>query len=761
MTGKRKAATPASPTPRKASAKGKGAKGGTGGNRFRRVLKWAGISGLVLAVMAALGFTVLYQAIDIPDPNEDFQTETSFVYYADDKTEVGRFTTQNRSSIPYSEMPDSIKDAVVAAEDRSFWTNKGIDPRGILRAAFSNASGQAQQGASTITQQYVKILYLTQERSYKRKAKEAIVSLKLQRQTSKEEILAGYLNTIYFGRGAYGIQAAAQAFFAKDAGELNLRQSAALAAVINNPSRFDPANGKDSREALKGRFTYTLDGMAEMGEVPAEKADKAARKLPKFPKIEAESSYAGMKGHALTMIEKELKRLGFSDNEINGGGLKVYTTLSKKAMDATQAAVDEVQPKGLKGLHTATASVQPGTGALRGFYAGQDYLDSQINWAVSGGQPGSSFKPFALAAGLEAGYALKDRFQGNSPYEFPNGDTVKNLGPGEGNDYGDQIDMIKATVSSVNTAYVDLTASIPDGPEKVVEMANKLGIPKAKAKDKSLDNLRDSPGLQPTSGVALGSATVSPINMANAYATIANGGEAAEVYLIDRVVDRSGEERYRHKVSTERVLDKDIAADVSYALQQVVDAEGGSGAKAQALGRPAAGKTGTATNADDQVSSAWFVGYTPQMATAVMYSRGKGNESLEGFLEPFFGGTYPALTWVATMQRLLEGVPVEEFPEPAFVDGDAPEEDHEPYTPPPPPPTTSQPSPTKAPSSKKPSPTPTPTPTPTPSPTKTKGPDCEKNPENPQCVLTPDPEPSESQTTDGQAAGRETESAGG
>ena len=181
--------------------------------RLLKVAKWGGIAFLVLSLIAVGGFIVLYRSIDIPDPNEDFQTEASHIYYADGKTELGKFATQNRDSVGLDEMPQNLKDAVVAAENQTFWTDKGIDPKGILRAAFSNASGNSTQGASTITQQYVKILYLTQEQSYKRKVKEAILSLKIQRQQSKEEILEGYLNTIYFGRGAYGVEAAAQAYF--------------------------------------------------------------------------------------------------------------------------------------------------------------------------------------------------------------------------------------------------------------------------------------------------------------------------------------------------------------------------------------------------------------------------------------------------------------------------------------------------------------------------------------------------------------------
>jgi membrane peptidoglycan carboxypeptidase len=702
--------------------------------RLKRFLKWGGISGLVLVLLGATAFAILYKAIDIPNPNSDFQTETTFVYYNDGKTELGRFATQNRNSIPFEEMPENLRNAVIAAEDRSFETNRGIDPKGILRAAFSNAKGNDQQGASTITQQYVKILYLTQERSYKRKIKEAIVSLKVHNQQSKDQILEGYLNTIYFGRGAYGVDAAAHAYFNKPAKDLNLRECAVLASVINNPTQFDPANGSANKAALLGRFQYVLKGMASMGNIDDAVAERAAARLPKLPKTKSESTYAGQRGHMLELVKKELMRTGeFTEAEINSGGLRITTTFSKKAMKAAEDGVKEVQPKGLKGLHTAVASVEPGTGALRGFYAGQDYLKSQINWAVSGGQPGSSFKPFALAAGIDAGFSLKDTFDGNSPLELPDGTQVENQGEGFGSDQGAKINLIRATEKSVNTAYVDLTLALPDGPKDVVSMAQKLGIPKNKGFN-SMDRLRNSPGLEANTTVALGSASVSPINMANAYATIANGGERAGVYMIERVVDRTGEVRYRHKVHTKPVLDEDIAADVSYALQKVVETPDASGTNAQALGRPAAGKTGTATAGDDShVSSSWFVGYTPQMSTAVMYVRGKGQETLEDYLVPFYGGQYPTMTWTAVMSRILEGEPIEDFPPPANVDGDAPEDGHAPYTPKPKPTKTKT---TAPPTTKGP---PTTAPPTTEQPTSTPGPDCIIFPNHPKCTETPSP----------------------
>ncbi len=432
MNGKRKADQPASKGSSATRAKGGKKTPRTRGQKVRRVLKWLGLLALVGIVLGAVGLFFLYRAVDIPNPNEEFEAETTFVYYSGEESddELGQFATQNRDSIPLGEMPQTIKDAVVAAENRSFWTDSGLDPKGILRAAFSNASGNSTQGASTITQQYVKILYLTQERSYTRKAKEAILSLKIQRQLSKSEILEGYLNTIYFGRGAYGVQAAAQAYFDKPAKNLNLRQSAVLASVLNNPSNFDPANGEDARAGLLERYRYTLAGMGELGSVDAAAAEKAAEKLPTFPKIPAQSTYGGQKGHVLTMVRKELVRLGFNERDIDGGGLRVTTTFTRQAMDAAREGVLEAKPEGFgdKELHVAAASVEPGTGAVRGIYGGQDYLDSQINWAVSGGQAGSTMKAYALVAAIESGFSLKDRFAGNSPYELPDGSEVENQG---------------------------------------------------------------------------------------------------------------------------------------------------------------------------------------------------------------------------------------------------------------------------------------------------------------------------------------------
>lgn len=732
-SGKRRSA--AQTTRRKAPKRPRTAK-----QKLKRVGLFGLLAALIFGLLGLGAFAVAYNTIEIPDPNKAFQTQTSYIYYADGKTELGTFHEQNRQSIPYDEMPQDMKDAVVAAENRTFWTDNGIDPKGILRAAFSNARGGTTQGASTITQQYVKILYLSQEQTYTRKAKEAILSLKLQRTETKQEILEGYLNTIYFGRGAYGIQAAAGAYFGKPASQLTLRECAVLAAVLNNPSRYDPGNGKDAREALKPRYAAVLEAMAEEDYITAEEAEEAARRLPKFPKIQAEDSYAGQRGHALKLIKDELRALGFSDEEIDGGGLRVTTTLDKDVMEATEESVLEVRPEGFsdKQLHVGVASVEVGTGALRGFYGGQDFLQSQINWAVAGGMAGSTMKAVTLAAALQDGFSLKDTFQGNAPYDFGGGLEVRNSGQSSssptGHSYGSAISAVFAMEESVNTAFVDMTDSMEDGPRKVYETGLKMGLTPQEPQ-------ADYPGIPATTVdftpedalITLGKAQTSPINMANTFATIANGGERANVHVIDKVVDRNGTVLYDFKNRTKRAIPEDVAADVSYSLQQVV--ENGTGAAVQALGRPAAGKTGTATNDDNEVSSAWFAGYTPQLATAVMYVRGKGREALDGWLPSYFGADYPADTFTAVMGAALEGEEVLDFPEPAWVDGDAPEDGHAPLPPPPPPAPEDDDEPEQKPEkkpTKKPDPTPQPQPTPQPEPT----------PQQPQPQpTTPEPQP--------------------
>jgi len=682
--GKRAAAKSTAPGGAAAGGKkGKKGNGKKGWRDWRTALKRLLIIGIAGVIVLSGIFVLAYINTTIPDPNAAYQSQTTYVYYSNGNAKVGTFATQNRDSVPLGDISQAMQNAAVAAEDRTFWTNKGIDPKGILRAAFSNAQGNATQGGSTITQQYVKLLYLTQQRTFSRKIKEVFLSLKLQRQESKQEILNGYLNTVYFGHGSYGVEAAAQTYFGIDAKQLSPAQSAMLASIINSPNYFDPYGSASQRQGLLDRYDYVVSGMVKMQTLDQAAAAKISGHLPKVIKQRASNAYGGQRGFMMTMVKKQLLALGFTEQQIDGGGLRVTTTFNRGVMNADQQAFQTVAPKGVNKLHVGIASVNVKTGALMGIWGGQDYLKSQLNYAtLASTSVGSSFKPFALAAGLEQGFSLKSTFDGDSPYHFPDGTTVHNegeaSGQANGTSYGPHINLIYALQQSVNTAFIDLTASMNDGPYAIKKTAIKMGVP-------------ESDNIEANARIALGQTAVAPVDMANAYATIANRGKAHPWYIISKVTDGNGKVLWEHHADETRAIPEGVADDVSYAMQQVV--KGGTGKAALNLGRAAAGKTGTATNNPGDVISSWFVGFTPQVSTAVMYFRGKGYESLEGYLVPFYGATYPAQTWTAAMKAIMTGYPVENFPPAANVKGVPPTSGHT-YTPPPPPKHTKKPKPT-------------------------------------------------------------------
>ncbi|GGU38634.1 transglycosylase domain-containing protein [Nocardioides albus] len=701
------------------SSGSKGPKSATWRRWAKLSAKVALVGFLALALIGSVTAIVAYNRIQVPDPNAEFEVETSFVYYSNGKTELGRYQDgdQNRIKLEADEIPEMVKHAVVAAEDRTFYENSGVDVKGILRAAFSNTTEGTSGGASTITQQYVKNYYLSAERSYSRKLKEAVIALKLTRQKSKDQILTDYLNTIYFNRGAYGIEAAAKAYFAKPTKDLSLSDTAALAAILNNPAGFDPASSKfRGEEKLLGRYQYVLSGMVALGYLKQVEADKVKDALPKFPAKTVPSRLGGQRGHALTMIKAELLGLKgadgkplFTEEKIDSGGLRITATLSPKVMKASASAAKTVKPKNRKAyvpgdpeqknaLHVATASVDVESGALLGFYGGQDYLDSQHNWAATGGHAGSTMKVFATAAAIEKGYSLKSTWAGDSPFTTYAGSEVVNegeqAGVADGMDYGQHITMLKAMEQSVNTAYIDMTESMGGpqaGRKAIYDTAVAAGLAPAKPNPKF-------PGIPSTTTdfdhktddrIALGRANVSPINLANAYATIANGGYRHDVHVVKKVRDRAGNVLYSWNGTKNgrHAMSEDIAADVTYAMQGVV--QSGSGQKAQSIGHPVAGKTGTATCGGSQhVCTSWFAGFTPQVATAVRYSRGNGEGKLDGgWMPSYFGADYPTETWAAIMAKAMEGKEAESFPEPVYVDGQDPESGHEEQliAPPPPP----------------------------------------------------------------------------
>ncbi|MDO5500065.1 MAG: transglycosylase domain-containing protein [Propionibacteriaceae bacterium] len=653
--------TPAQPrTPGGATRKAEGS--AVPGRRWSvRALKGVTVGLLIAMIAGVIGIGVVYTTIDIPDPNAEFRANTSFVTYADG-SQMGNFAIQNRQSIPYDQMPQSMKDAAIAAENRTFWSDRGISVTGMVRAAITIARGGEMQGGSTITQQYIKILYLNSERTFERKFKELFLAVKMGRQVPKEEILEGYLNTIYFGRGAYGIQAASKAYFNINADQLDVPQSAFLATVLNNPGAFNPSEPENQQRILD-RYRYVLAGMEEMGTVTPEEAQRFSTELPEFPEVPLNRRYAGPTGYLMKMVENELAAKGFSDTQISGGGLRIVTTFDPGAQRAveqtaqkyTQLAAENARPRqDPADLHLAIASVDNATGEVIALYGGPDYVANNRNWATTPRQTASTFKTFALAAGLKDGFNLYNTFSGNT--FTPRGDSVPSRNQ-NGQQYGGSVNLIEATAKSINTAFVDMTTQMRDGGEKIAQAAEDAGLPRGAGWDTA------------TSRIALGIAEASPLNMAGGYATFANNGRAVAPHVVREVFDADGRSIYQADTEGRQAFEEGVARDVTFAMRNVV--EGGTGSRVATLGRPIAGKTGT-SGLNDDIISAWFVAYTKQISTSVMFVAGDdGMGGLHAFRRPgdgtFYGGSYPAMVWNEYMRSATRGQPVEQFDPPAFV----------------------------------------------------------------------------------------------
>ena len=608
----------------------------------RWILRLVLLAGLA-ALAAGAVFAVAVARTDVPSPNEVATSEATIVYWSDG-TELGRLGEATRRSVLLADVPEVVQRAVLAAEDRDFYEHGGISPVSVVRAVLNNLTGGSLQGGSTITQQYAKNAFLTQERSWTRKLRETLLAVKLETLVSKDQILNDYLNTIYFGRGAYGIEAAAIAYFGVPAAELSPAQGAVLASLIKSPNGLAP---EEQPEQLRQRWGYVLDAMVERGWLTQQQRDQAD--FPKIIKQRATDRLGGQTGFLLNAVTTELIALGFDETEIQRGGLHITSTFDRRAQRAAVRAVQDAGPQSAtKGLRVGLAAVRPGTGEVIAMYGGKDFIDDQINNATRPfAQAGSTFKPFALAAATEAGIPLKSVWNGDSPATIK-GYTLTN--------YGDRsfgtITLLKATENSVNTAYVEVEDAV--GVQAVADAALRAGVP------------ADTPGLnldQLDLTFVLGTASPSGLSMANAYATFAAQGQRVTPTVIKEVRGPNDGLLYSAEPQRSTAFDPDVANTVTYALVRTV--RSGTAFAAASIDRPAAAKTGTT----DDNKSAWFVGYTPQLAAAVLMAK----EDAEGLpislsgtggLGTVTGGSFPAAIWSAFMSAALADQPIEDFPDP-------------------------------------------------------------------------------------------------
>ncbi len=592
----------------------------------------------------------------IPLPPEVPQAQTSIVYDGTGSQLALFHGDENRFPIRLEQVPKVTVDAVIAAEDRKFFEHKGVDPLGIARATWADLRNKGvRQGGSTITQQYVKNAFVGEgDRTLIRKLKEAVAAVKIEQKYSKQQILERYLNTVYFGRGAYGIQAAAKAYYGKDASQLDLRESAYVVGLIRAPSGSDVADNPAEAKMLR---TFVLNGMVATRAITPAQADEVEKvdlasyvKEPTRSDTTVTSSIKGVE-YFVEYVRQKLVAT-YSEDQVLRGGMRVYTSLDPRLQNLgydsvyTDTLNDDDDPAG------ALVSLDS-DGHIVAMVGGKDWATSKVNLAAGvgfgggGRQGGSTFKPFLLAATIREGYSVQSAFRGPAKMVFPGADAGKDW---QVNNYEDasygSINLIDATVNSVNTVYAQLVTAI--GPEKVVQMANQLGV--------------KSP-LAPVVSVTLGTHDVSVLEMADAYLTFANEGNQTDPRAIKRLTVGGSvllDDRPRHT----RVLDKEQADTLNYILRQVV--ERGSGTKAQLPTGPAWGKTGTTEDNGD----AWFIGFNRKLTTAVWMGYPEGQSeplvNINGVAK-VNGGSIPADIWRKFMSRAAPDT--QTYPEPDTFPG--------------------------------------------------------------------------------------------
>ncbi|RKN85730.1 transglycosylase domain-containing protein [Paenibacillus ginsengarvi] len=546
---------------------------------------------------------------------------------------------QNREFVPLRDIPQYLIEATLAIEDKRFYDHVGVDLRGIARAAVVNVQqGSRVQGASTLTQQLARNLYLTQDRTWSRKIKEAVYAVQLEMQLSKDQIMEKYLNeATYYGNSAYGVQAAAKLFFGKDVSELTLAESAMIAGVPKGPRYYSPYFDMDNALA---RQQLILTEMANQGYITQQEADAAKREKLDIRPPEKKSLVVQAPYFRDYVRQVAITQLGIEEREFDEGGIRIYTTLDLSMQQAAEDAV-AAQLEGAGELQASLVAIDPRNGYVKAMVGGKDYGDNQFNRAISDSrQPGSAFKAFVYLTALQQpGFTAVTKFK-SEPTVFPYDGgrktyTPSNFGGKYPNDY---IDMREAIAKSDNIFAVQTMLQV--GADKVIETARKMGV---------------TSRLEPLPSLALGTYPVSPLEMAGAFGIIANQGVRIDTSVITRIESATGKLLYEAKPVKSKVVEPEYAYTLTSLMKSVFDTGGTASRVASLIKRPVAGKTGT-TNTD-----AWMVGFTPELSAAVWvgYDRDRVIDSAESYkAAPIFA---------SFIERALEAVPPKLFPVPEQV----------------------------------------------------------------------------------------------
>ncbi len=638
--------------------------GSYAGKGARVVAMWAvtiGVAGAVLALGSALLFDQAKAFFTAGEAGSDVAkielaplATRSILYAADGSILQHLRGEEDRLPVPIDKVPEHVITAVLDAEDERYFDHGPLDLRSMTRALISNLeAGEISEGGSTITQQLVKTALLNPKQDLNRKLQEASLAIRLERQMSKTEILERYLNTVYFGNSAYGIQAAAERYYQTDVDKLTLGQAILLAGLIRNPVGADPYNNP---EDARGRRDVIIDRMARLGHVtPEQVVSLKEEPLPTPVAQEDFDSSNYFTRHVVDLLQKDPKYLGGTEAErdrlIFRGGISVHATLVPDVQALAERSIAETLPEDRREFNAALVSVEPASGAVRAAVSGLNFADHKVDLITGlGRQTGSSFKMLTLMAALEHGEIPADTIAGTAPCVIANPNSVDKVWDpsnveGQG---GGVMSLSEATVQSVNCAYARLIKLV--GPEKVVDVARRMGIKNA--------------DLQPDLAITLGAREVTPLEMATAYATLANDGEYHEPYFIDRIEDRDGNVLFKQSTKGERAVSAVNARTVSQTLTQVV--QRGTGLAAQVPRWQVAGKTGST----DRNADAWFVGVTPKLATAVWMGDPASNENSMinvGAFPRVYGGTYPAMIFGTYMRQYLQGQAPVDFAPPERV----------------------------------------------------------------------------------------------